>query len=158
MVSVGVGVLLMAIVTAGTSAAMVYGREALLRQEHYKAAAYILRSLMEQQQAELQLVEQARSGTGSLTGRDFGTQYLDTDRDRGSGNRIEKVAVSLWREPIDPVDDLMNGTNPVQRPDYYHIKLHARWTERDYAEDGTRVRPFEREITMETAVLVRTLF
>jgi len=158
MVSVGVGVLLMTIVTAGTTAAMVYGREAMLRQEHYKAAAYILRGLMEQQQAELQLINDARNSTGALNQREFATQWLDTDRDRGAGNRTDKVAVTLWRESIDAVDDLQNGSNPVGRPDFYHIKLHARWTERDYAEHLSRVGGVEREITMETAVMVRTLF
>lgn len=161
MVSIGVGVIMLGIVTAGTSAALVYGREAMLRQEHYKTAAYILRSMMEQTEMELQLIPQARSFVGALEPREWGDyESLDAPKDRGVGNPTQHVMVTISRDAIVPVDNLEN--NPPASTDYYMVTMHARWKERDYAERtlGSYGNPNngpEREITMQTAVLVRAI-
>lgn len=155
MVSIGVGVILLAIVTAGTTAAMVYGREAMIREEHYKAAAYLLRGAMEEQQAELQLIPAARTNSGALDPVFFTPKILETRQEREGSGSVQQTEVTLWRDQIEVVDDLRN--NPPNGIDFYRITLHARWRERDYAERLNMVGGIEREITMQTAVLVRAV-
>ena len=156
MVSIGVGMILLGIVTAGTSAAMVYGREAMIREEHYKAAAYILRGYMEQAMGELELVPQARTADG--LGPQSYTRPLDVPGDRNHvGVRVMMVTVA--KDPVVEGDDMRNGSRRIgQIPDYYHITMHARWTERDYAEDRSGAgNGIQHEISMETGVLPRAL-
>jgi hypothetical protein len=161
MVSIGVGVILLGIVTAGTSAAMVYGREAMIRQEHYKAAAYILRSMMEQTQNELQIITAARTSVGAFQAKEWPNMAsLDGPQDRGVGNPTKHVLVTIRRDVIEPVDDLSN--NPPNGVDYFRVTLHADWRERDYAERtsgsyGSPSNGLDRTITMQTAVLVRAV-
>jgi hypothetical protein len=149
--------LLLGIVTAGTSAAMVYGREALIRQEHYKAAAYILRGMMEQAQGELQYVDEARGdrNLGQLT---YPDKPLDLAAERGTS--VQRVMVTVSRDVVEEVDDPRNGprmgnNGQVKPPDFYRLRMHAQWRERDYAENLRDEAGIIREITMETAVLVR---
>ncbi len=153
MVSIGVGLVILGIVTAGTSAAMVYGREALIRQEHYKAAAYILRGFMEEAQGELQYIPYQQR---SLNGETSTPQPLDIPMERG-GTRVQQVMVTIVKDAVVENDDQRNGPRKLNSPpDFYTVTMHARWNERDLAENGDN-NPIgmAREITFSTAVLVR---
>jgi hypothetical protein len=156
MVSVGVGLIILGIVTAGTSAAMVYGREALIRQDHYKAAAYILRGYMEQAQGELQYVEEARD-VRRLGSETYAPEPLDRVNERGT--RVQQVMVTVKKDRVIEADDLRNGSRGLNGPpDFYYLTMHATWQERDYAEDADNSSlGMQREITFTTAVLVRAL-
>jgi hypothetical protein len=153
MVSVGVGLVILGIVTAGTSAAMVYGREALIRQDHYKAAAYILRGHMEEAQAELQFIGRSVRSLGQM---DYPLEPLDDVHERGS-TRVQQVMVRVSRDRIIEADDQRNGSRRLTGPpDFYYLTMHAQWQERDYAEGGdNNAVGIPREIIFTTAVLVR---
>ena len=131
LVSVGVGLAMLAIVFAGTAASFVYGREALTREEHFKAVAYLLRAKMEEVQSAMQLVTAAReSGPQSLMGEyDYPPVYLD----ESMRLREKLIVVYIHRRPVDAVDLAETGMGTI---DYYVLTMDANWHERDYAEDG----------------------
>jgi hypothetical protein len=146
--SVAVGVTIMAIVMAGTAGSMVYGREALIREEHYKAAAYLLHGKMEEAQATLQLIP-AASDPANLLPVNWGAFPIEIARDR---NGITPIVVRISQDRIDRYDMPETGVNW----DYYVITMHANWRERDYAEDARSGNGQDREITFTTAVALRT--
>ena len=153
MVSVGVGLVILGIVTAGTSAAMVYGREAMIRQEHYKAAAYRLRGHMEEAQGRLQYI--AREDR-DLTSYTWAAEPLDLQNERNN-SRVDQVKLTCSQETVEPVFDMrLDDHRPLNGPpDYYVLTMHGRWRERDYAEQGIGRAGIDREITFKTAVVVR---
>ncbi|MBU0507573.1 hypothetical protein KKH27_01870 [bacterium] len=149
LISVAVGMAILSIVVAGTSAAMIYGRDALLREEHAKAAAYLLRGEMEKFQAGLQVVDDARNA-------DYGRSYLntletsapiaiDTRADRGGDH--QQVFVTIRRERVRYVDPLVQGSG-------YIIEAKATWTEPDLA-GSRRTGGSQREIKFKTATVVK---
>jgi hypothetical protein len=148
LVSVAVGVTILAIVMAGTAGSMVYGREALMREEHYKAAAYLLHGKMEEAQATLHLIP-AASDPSHLQPLNWGQFPIEISRDRGG---ITPINVRITQDLIERVDLPETGVNW----DYYVITMHANWRERDYAEDARTGAGQDREITLKTAVVLRS--
>ncbi len=73
LISVAVGMTILAIVTGGTAAAMVYGRELTAHEEHYKTAAYALRGAME-----------AGPGRIAVRGRSAGEGEFELDAHYGA--------------------------------------------------------------------------
>jgi hypothetical protein len=145
MVSLGVGMLLLGIVTAGTTASMVYGREALLREEHYKVAANILRGKMEERIAEIQLVQASRTRSKCGTVQYLPGISLDAPGDRGG---VRMVVCYLTQEKVDSTDLPETGIGT----DYYTIYMKAVWNERPYAENGHDRQGIRREIKLVTSV------
>lgn len=153
LVSVGVGMLILAIVLAGTTASMVWGRDAITHQEHYKAAAYILRGKMEEVQMAMQLEPQARdqhSPNSFMAAFDYDPIPLDLGSDRSG---TEPVYVYIHRNAVVPV--YLPETGPEL--DYYVLTMSARWRERDFAANLREDRGKEQEIVFTTAFVVRTM-
>jgi hypothetical protein len=148
LVSVGVGLAMLAIVFAGTTGSFIYGREALARQEHFKAAAYLLRSRMEEVQAAIQLIERARDSNDPLNMlREFTYPAVLIEGNRG---RDKQIAVFIHRRPVDQVDLPETGVGT----DYYVLTMDASWRERDLAEDR-RSSPGKTEVLTFTTAFVQ---
>jgi hypothetical protein len=147
LVSVAVGLTVLAIVMAGTAASMVYGREALIREEHYKAAAYLLHGKMEEMQATLQLVP-AASSDRNMQPINWGLFPIEIPQDH---NGIDPIRVSVSSDRVEYVDLPETGHNI----DYYVITMRATWRERDYAEHDRSEPGQPREITLTSAVILR---
>ncbi|RPH96378.1 hypothetical protein EHM69_01550 [candidate division KSB1 bacterium] len=151
LVAVAVGLTILSIVAAGTAGSMIYGREALARQERYKSAAFILRGKMEEVQTALQLIEEARNPESSQSLIAAGT-YPAVPIDRVYMNgEVHPVYVTISRERIQIVDLLETSYSP----DYYLLTMKARWREPDYAENRNRNTAQDREIKFTTAIVVR---
>jgi hypothetical protein len=147
-VSVMVGTLILAIVMAGTASSMVYGREALMRQEHYKAAAYVLRGKLEEVQAQLQ-IDQARDSR-YLSAETYRPWSVESASDLGG---VSPIVLAMSRDRIEAVDLSETGTGV----DYFLITVHAQWRERDFADDAQTDPGQVREISFTTATVVRGL-
>jgi hypothetical protein len=149
LITVAVGLLIMAVVTAGTSAAMVYGREMLLREEHYKAAAYLLRGQMEAQQTALLIPE----GRIDLSAKDhYLSKPLDLDSDRNRVG-IRPVYCVFSRKKVDAIHNPQLGSTAVA---YYRFTISASWTERDLAE-GNRNQLKTYSMSLTTSFVPRDL-
>jgi hypothetical protein len=144
LVSVAVGMVILSIAVAGTSAAMIYGRDILMRQEHYKAVAYLLRGEMEKKQWELVGVIQVDDD------RAFGskTQYTDlnTSTEHGRGSRV--IRVTIVQQPI------LKHFDNSGILDYYYLTMYATWAEPTLA-GADRGELQERQIKFSTAVARR---
>jgi hypothetical protein len=148
LVSVAVAFTILAIVVAGTAASMIYGREALQREERYKVAAYILRGVIEQEQAALQMYDEA-TGSRYCAPRVFGQYDLNLASDL---HGVRVVHAMVYR---DQIDSCWAGQDHSVRPDYYLLTAHIRWREPDFAENPGWRRQMDREISFRTAVVVR---
>jgi len=128
LVSVGVGLTMLAIVFAGTTGSFIYGREALARQEHFKVVAYLLRAKMEEVQAAMQLVQKARDDTDSqnLLGEQIYTPVMI----ESNHGREKQIAVYIHRRKV---EEKRSETGDVVN--YYILTMDASWHERDQAED-----------------------
>jgi hypothetical protein len=125
LVSVAVGMVILAIVTAGTASALVYGRELTSHEEHYKAAAFALRGVMEEVQGELEYVQAARDQVNLNSTRIYAYVNLDDPSDYHGNVRVVRATIS--RDRVEPVD--LQETGPGY--DYYLITVRASWTERN---------------------------
>jgi hypothetical protein len=146
LVSVAVGMVILSIAVTGTAAAMIYGRDIMARQEHYKAVAFMLKGAMEKKQWELVSV------VSSTDDRAFRpvvtTETLNLALERGQGNR--EIPVTLVQEPVIQHYD-QNGM-----PDYYYLTIRARWTEPDLAGGNDHATMQEREMKFTTAIALRS--
>jgi hypothetical protein len=149
LVSVGVGLAMLSIVFAGTTGSFIYGREALARQEHFKAVAYLLRSKMEEVQAAIQLVQKARDPNDpqNLLG-DY--TYYPPRMIEGNLGREKQIAVYIHRRPVQQVDLVETG----EGVDYYVLTMDANWHERDYAEDSRNSTGKSETLTFTTAFVM----
>lgn len=151
LISVAVGMAILSIVVAGTSAAMIYGRDALLREEHAKAAAYLLRGKMEDVIAALQVVPDVTNpahGRGYLNvAQQYAPIALDLPTDRNRQNH--RVWVTMSRDKVVKIDPLVKGSG-------YRVTVRATWTDPDLAGTRTRDRAGrQRELKFTTSVIVR---
>lgn len=124
LISVAVGMTILAIVTGGTAAAMVYGRQLTAHEEHVKAAAYVLRGILETAQGELEYVDEARARESLNSVRNMGRWALDEGADHGG---VEVVTAAVTRDRVDAVD--LPETGPGD--DYYIVTVRAHWIERN---------------------------
>ncbi|MCX6600252.1 MAG: hypothetical protein NT025_01660 [bacterium] len=129
LVSVGVGLTMLAIVFAGTTGSFIYGREALARQEHFKVVAYLLRAKMEEVQAAMQLVQKARDNNDpqNLLGECI---YPPIMMESNQG-REKQIAVYIHRRKVEEMR--LPETGDIVA--YYVLTMDASWHERDQAED-----------------------
>jgi hypothetical protein len=151
LISVGVGLLMLAIVFAGTTGSFIYGREALARQEHFKVVAYLLRAKMEEVQAAVQLVQKARDDNDPQNVlREYTYPPIMIESNRG---REKQIAVYIHRRPVDQVDLTETG----EGVDHYVLTMDASWHERDYAEDRRSSPGKQEKLSFTTAFVVRGL-
>lgn len=151
LVSVAVGLTLLAVVFAGTTASFIYGREALAREEHFKVAAYFLRGETEEVQAAMGLVDAATqpdTPQSLLTGDNW--VFCDSRIIEKNDGREEAIMVTISRK-AKAVD--LPETGPVV--DYYLLEMRAQWRERDFAEDRQSEPGKLEELKFKTAVVVR---
>jgi hypothetical protein len=130
LISVGVGLTMLAIVFAGTAGSFIYGREALARQEHFKAVAYLLRAKMEEVQAAMQLVQKARDDNDPqnlLRAETYPPRMIESNL-----GRDKQIAVYIQRRPVEPAYLRAEMGEVVI---YYVLTMDASWHERDQAED-----------------------
>ncbi|MFZ5433854.1 MAG: hypothetical protein ACOZB3_08790 [Calditrichota bacterium] len=151
LMSVAIGMVILSITVAGTAGAMIYGREAMIRQEHAKAAAYILRGRMEEVIGQMQTITDTRDPNATrsflTTVKTYPPEPIDLQDDRG-GN-VEVVYVTVTRDRARIIDPQVKGSG-------YYVTLRARWRERSMAE-AFRAHGIgmDRELTFTTAVVVR---
>jgi hypothetical protein len=123
-VAVAVGLTILAIATIGTSTALVYGREALVQQEHYKVAAYQLRGVMEEEIAHIQMNigpdQQGYYTAGRYLNFETIGIVLDSPHDRGGA--IYQTVGEITR---DNVETYPSGTHPM----WGVMTLRATWRE-----------------------------
>jgi hypothetical protein len=143
LVSVAVGMVILSIAAAGTSAAMIYGREVLGREERYKSAAYMLKREVEKKQWELESYVEARR-PGALGGRTLYTTQLQTTTERGEGS--QPVMITFTQDPIIAVPD---ETYPTLIA-YYLVTMRASWLEPDITGKGRQ--RMNRSLAFTTAV------
>jgi len=149
LVSVGVGLAMLSIVFAGTTGSFIYGREALARQEHFKAVAYLLRSKMEEVQAAVQLIQKARDSNHPQNQLRAYT-YPPIMIEKGYLGREKQIAVYIHRWKVEEVDLMETG----EGTDYWVLTMDASWRERDFAE-GSRNSPGKLEtLTFTTAFVL----
>ncbi|MCC6477516.1 hypothetical protein IT157_10725 [bacterium] len=122
LVTVAVGLTILAIAAVGTSYSLVYGREALIQQEHYRVALYELRGFMEREMAKVKLLDEYRRPERLLDDGKY-TFYLDSWGDRDGNMKV--TPCEIWRERIDAYDDFTTGLSP----DYFRITAYAAWQE-----------------------------
>jgi len=152
---VAVGILILGITMAGTTSAIVYSREVMAKQEHYKQAAYILRGEMENVQAGVaQIPESYRAGTlGSyLNDATYPAIALDMSTDH-RGN-IAPVNVVLYRYPLQVVQLPEIGLDKIA---YFTLKMRATWRERDDAEAARIQTGQPRQIEFTTSFIARSI-
>lgn len=133
LVTIAVGLTIIAIAAIGTSYSLLYGRQALIHQEHYKSALYKLRGFMEEQTARVRFtgaseVSYRNDLTWMLAPQELEVE-LDTRTDR-DGNAVQTFAL-MRREAFE------YGDNPLtkQAPDYYRIRASIVWQEPIIAGD-----------------------
>lgn len=135
LVTIAVGLTIVAISAIGTSYSLLYGRQALIHQEHYKVALYKLRGFMEEQTARIRFTGSStasyRSDLAWVISRPQVEVDLDTRTDR-DGDAVRTIA-TLRREPFEEVDNIMTSNNP----DYYRLTCTATWEEPIIAGDET---------------------
>lgn len=150
LVSVAVGMVILAIATAGTAGAMVFGREAMIREEHYKVAAYALRGVMEEVQGELMYKSVA------LQSQNLGYRFyreVDLDQKADRNGNVEVVKARITRDAV----QVVNLPETGETADFYVVTVRAEWVERDYAENRRPGSGQRRQIAMTTAVMPRSV-
>lgn len=129
LVSVAVSVTLMAVVFAGTTASFLYGREALTREEHFKAVAYYLRGQMEEVQTAIALVDGATNPNSSRSV--ISENWVNYPPHKiGGTSQEDPISITISRKAT-RVD--LTETGPGD--DYYLIEMKAQWRERDLVEN-----------------------
>jgi hypothetical protein len=147
-VSLGVGILILGITTAGTTASMVYSREILTRQEHYKAAAFKLRGAMEEVIGKIEMNPNGwRNNPENLKAKFLRIEALEDPRDRDG---IHPIYVTISQDRIEDVN--LPETEPI---DYYHVTLRASWYERDMPDSRNVNNRMARRIAFTTSVVLR---
>jgi hypothetical protein len=148
-VSVAVGLTLMAVVFAGTTASFLYGREALIREEHFKAVAYLLRGQMEEVQTAIAIVDNATNANSSRNVLSENWYNYPAQKIAGS-SREEPISVTIGRKAT-RVDLPETGDGD----DYYLIEMRAQWRERDLAENGRNGLGKFETLSLKTAFVAR---
>ncbi len=132
LVSIAVGLTIIAITVVGTSYSLLYGRQALIHQEHYRAALYKLRGFMEEEMARMKYsASYQANGTwiGSQNGLEEFALDLPTERD----GDMQVTMARIYRDRFDVIDVAYTSI----APDYIRITGHAEWQESGIAGFGT---------------------
>lgn len=126
--TVAVSMAILSIIAVGTGAGMIYGRDALLRQEVAKQVAYRLRGQMENEQQRLDMTSTALT-FGDLARTIRSTETLESASTEGLN---EPVVVTFVRSPVQAVDKVETSS----RPDFYIVNFTATWEEPGFATSG----------------------
>lgn len=133
LVAIAVGMTIIAIAAIGTSYSLLYGRQALIQQEHYKTALYKLRGFMEENTARIRF-----TGTSSTSYRNDlawkitpQTTRVELDARTDRNGRVEMTYATLTRLAVEEVDNPMTG----YVPDFYRLTCTATWEEPVIAGD-----------------------
>ena len=132
-VSTTIGMMILSIAVIGTSAAMIYGRDALIRTEHYKTVCYHLRGEMEKLQAEIQLDTAATNNRARRMASQLGSFPLDTRTDHSGRRNI--VYCNISKDEVLPFRVYDYG--PEEGLYYYKLGVKAVWREIDDEQDHT---------------------
>jgi hypothetical protein len=149
------GIMILGITMAGTTSAIVYSREVMAKQEHYKQAAYILRGEMENVQAGVaQIPSSYQSGTmGSYLG-DATYPGIALDMSSDHHGNVTPVNVILYRYPLQVIRLPEIGLDKIA---YFTLKMRASWRERDDAEDARVETGQMRQIEFTTSFVARSI-
>lgn len=123
LISVAVGMTLLAIAAVGTSYSLLYGRQALIQQEHYKAATYLLRGELEQEVARFQVASRYRDRLESYLNFDSIDINLDSPNDRDG--ELRATTGEITRDRVMPINLIETG----EGIDFYRIVMRAKWRE-----------------------------
>jgi len=149
LISVAVGMVILSVTVAGTAGAMIFGREAMIRQEHAKAAAFLLRGKMEEICGCLQVVGDSRDPYSSRSYLNSDETYrawpIDSEHDRRGD--VDRVMVTIHRDRVTKV-------NPLDKSFGYVVTVHASWEERDLVGHIRPEHGITKTLTFETAVIV----
>ncbi|MBL0059970.1 MAG: hypothetical protein IPP40_00320 [bacterium] len=153
LVTIAVGMTILAIAAIGTSYSLLYGREALIHQEHYKTALYKLRGFMEEETARIRFAASYRYDPAWLIASRETEVELDSRTDRDG--RVMMTTALLRREAFDLEDDALTSLNP----DYYRVKCTASWEEPIISgdlgsEDDRERKGPERLITLQSTFII----
>jgi hypothetical protein len=149
LLSIGVGITILGIVTAGSTAAMMYSRDILIRQEHYKSAAFHLRGMMEEITGRLQTNPgNWRDSPENFRAKFLRMEQLDSPFDMGG---VEIVNVGMSQANID--SSMVPGSDPAV-VNYYTVRLYAQWRERDLAGGQRTGNGQDRQIEFITSVII----
>lgn len=153
LVSVAVGLTIIAITVVGTSYSLLYGRQALIHQEHYRAALYKLRGFMEEETARLKFSQTYQADLNWQESPNELQEFaldLPTDRD----GDIQVTTARIYRERFDEID----VPTTTRAPDYYRITGKAEWQEAGLAGFGDDIEDDfvgpNREITLTATILL----
>jgi len=126
-----VAFLMITVAVVGTTYAMFYGRQALIRQEHRKVAIYQLRQYVEHWTSRVFLTEIShQEGLG-------GPQTaVVVDLDDEFVSERARVRATITRGPTETVDLPETGTGD----DFYRLSFSATWQERDGTEQRIDIR------------------
>ncbi|MBK6765904.1 MAG: hypothetical protein IPG71_06115 [bacterium] len=131
LVTIAVGLTIIAITVIGTSYSLLYGRQALVHQEHYRTALYKLRGFMEEEMARIKHSTYYQNDLNWLNQRNTLEAFqLDVPTDRDG--RIRETDVRIYRDAIEFVDVVTTSV----APDYLRIVGHAEWREAALAGIG----------------------
>jgi len=153
LVTIAVGLTIIAITVIGTSYSLLYGRQALVHQEHYRTALFKLRGFMEEEMAKMKHSPTYQADLNWQNQRNELQAYkLDVPTDRDG--HIRQTDARIYRDPIESVD--VAATRFA--PDYYRIVGHAQWREAASAgvtneEERSDVGPW-RTITLQTTFIL----
>ena len=150
LVSVAVGLTLLAVVFAGTTASFLYGREALAREEHFKTVAYFLRGETEEVQAAMGLVDAAANPDNTQNLLSLEWKFCDSRTIEKNNGREEAIMVTISRKA-----KAENLPETGEGYDYFLLEMRAQWRERDFAEDRQSEPGKLEELKFMTAVVVR---
>lgn len=148
-VTVAVGMVILSIIVAGTSSAMIYGRDVLIRQENQKAVAYLLRGYVDEWQAKLQM--EAGQRTDGNLGRSFSRRSRDLTTNVAGGT-TPPLEVDLVRDPVLKVDLSETGAGI----DWYVLSCSATWIEDELSGDDPESSGQARSLSFRTYVVVRS--
>ena len=133
LIQVAVAFLMITVAVVGTTYAMFYGRQAIIRQEHRKVALYHLRQYVEEWNARI-LIEAAKIPPGEMMGGSDVKVVVDLD-DLSVPERA-KVKATLSRERTVAVDLPETGVGI----DYYRLAFTATWHEYDGTDQSILIR------------------
>ena len=133
LMQVAVAFLMITVAVVGTTYAMFYGRQAIIRQEHRKVALYHLRQYVEEWTARI-LIEASEIPAGEMLGGTSAQVVVELD-DLSVPERA-KVKAVLARTPTQAVDLPETGVGI----DYYRLGFTATWHEEDGTDQSILIR------------------
>jgi hypothetical protein len=127
LLSVVVAMTILSITVAGTSAAMIYGRQGLIKSEHYKAAAFALRGEMEKLQAEIQLDTTATNNPARRQATSWTAIQIPLDNPLDRRGHVAMTTCQIKRDQVSyyPIFEI----GPPMGSYWYKTTVRARWFE-----------------------------